>query len=307
MRRPSLRWHARIKHLPLSDGHWSYSRPACKDHPAQGWKLHVSATILSAAEVFSRAEPILHRNDALFKVSCRLEFLKSLNSGLTDFSQIGKFLTVYPRSTAEAVKLARELHRATRGLPGPGIPFDAPYRPKSLVHYRYGAFRRSADGTPGFIHAPGGKRYRDRRAPGRAVPTWLEDPFQKARATNSKWRGLITRELLVFKGKAQRGKGGVYEAVDLSVQPVRRVIIKEGRRHGETNWDGRDGFALRPARGPGAVQISQSRFAGSGGVSGIHPRRESLSRPGKNTWPPSVAPDPHTTRAAILGARAKDP
>jgi len=210
----------------------------------QGWKLHVSATILSAAEIFSRAEPILRRNDALFKVPGRLELLKSLNSGLADFSQIGKFLTVYPRSTDEALELARDLHRATRGLPGPRIPFDARYRKESLVYYRYGALRRSVDGAPGFIRAPDGRRYRDRRAPGQAVPRWLEDPFQKSSAKTPKWRGLISRELLVFKAKAQRGKGGVYEAVDLSVLPVRRVIIKEGRRHGETNWDGRDGYAL---------------------------------------------------------------
>jgi Protein kinase domain len=244
VRRPLLHWLARIKHLPLSDGNWSYSRSACGDDPAQGWKLHVSATILSAAEIFSRAEPILRRNDALFKVPCRLELLRSLNSGLSDFSQIGKFLTVYPRSTGEALKLASELHRATHGLPGPRIPFDAQYRTKSLVHYRHGAFGRSADATPGFVRAPGGKRYRDKRAPGQAVPRWLEDPFQKSRAKSSKWRGLISRRLLVFKAKAQRGKGGVYEALDLSVLPVRRVIIKEGRRHGETNWDGRDGHAL---------------------------------------------------------------
>ncbi len=153
MRRPSLNWLARIKHLPLSDGDWSYSRPLREDDPAQGWKLHVSATILSAAEVFARAEPILRERDALFKVPSRLELLKSLNSGLADFSQIGKFLTIYPRSTDEAVKLARELHRATRGLPGPRIPFDARYRKKSLVYYRYGAFRRPADGTLGFIQA----------------------------------------------------------------------------------------------------------------------------------------------------------
>jgi serine/threonine protein kinase len=56
--------------------------------------------------------------------------------------------------------------------------------------------------------------------------------------------GLFLRDALVFKAIAQRGKGGVYEAIDLSVLPVRRVIIKEGRRHGETNWDGRDGYAL---------------------------------------------------------------
>ncbi len=170
--------------------------------------------------------------------------LRSLNSGLADFSQIGKFLTVYPRSTDEALKLARELHRATRGLSGPRIPFDARYRKESLVYYRYGAFRSSVDGTRGFIRAPGGRRSRDRRAPGQAVPRWLEDPFQKSHAKSSKWRGLLSRQLLVFKAKAQRGKGGVYEAVDLSVLPVRQVIIKEGRRHGETNWDGRDGYAL---------------------------------------------------------------
>lgn len=244
MRRPSLRWLARIKHLPLSDGSWSYSRPLREDDPAQGWKLHVSASILSAAEVFARAEPILRKSDAFFKVPCRLELLRSLNSGLADFSQIGKFLTVYPRSTDEALELARDLHRATRGLPGPRIPFDARYRNESLVYYRYGAFRGSLDGTSGFIHPPRGKRYRDKRGPNRAIPRWLKDPFQKSRARNPKMPGLFLRDALVFKAKAQRGKGGVYEAIDLSVLPLRRVIIKEGRRHGETNWDGRDGCAL---------------------------------------------------------------
>ena len=185
----------------------------------------------------------MRKHDTLFKVPCRLELLKSLNSGLADFSQVGKFLTVYPSSTDQALKLARELHRATRGRPGPRIPFDARYRAKSLVYYRHGAFHSSADGARGFIHASGGRRYRDKRAPGKAVPRWLEDPFQRSRANNSKWRGLINRELLVFRAKAQRGKGGVYEALDLSVLPVRRVIVKEGRRHGETNWDGRDGYA----------------------------------------------------------------
>jgi hypothetical protein len=204
----------------------------------------VSATVLSAAKVFARAEPILRKNDVLFKVPCRLELLKSLNSGLADFSQIGKFLTIFPRSTGEALELARDLHRATRGLPGPRIPFDARYRKESLVYYRYGAFRPDIDGTPGFIHPPRGRPYRDKRAPKRAIPRWLEDPFQKSRARNSKRHGLFLREFLVFKAKAQRGKGGVYEAIDLSVLPVRRVIIKEGRRHGETNWDGRDGYAL---------------------------------------------------------------
>ncbi|MBA3352289.1 MAG: hypothetical protein H0U23_07685 [Blastocatellia bacterium] len=178
-----------------------------------------------------------------------MEFLRSLNSGLADFSQIGKFLTVYPRSTAEALRLARMLHDATRGLPGPRIPFDARYRKGSSVYYRYGTFFPSPDGSPGFIRGPGGQRYRDKRAPSQAVPRWLDDPFQTSREKKRRWRGLITHELLAFKAKTQRGKGGVYEAIDLSVLPLRRVIIKEGRRHGETNWDGRDGYALAKHEG----------------------------------------------------------
>src|SRR2546428_8128817 len=71
----------------------------------------------------------------------------------------------------------------------------------------------------------------------------MADPFIKARRKGSRLKGPIGVELLAFKAKMQRGKGGVYEAVDLTVSPVRVVIIKEGRRHGETDWNGKDGYA----------------------------------------------------------------
>ncbi|HTG44320.1 MAG TPA: hypothetical protein VK633_07290, partial [Verrucomicrobiae bacterium] len=165
--------------MPLTDGQWLFSRRPAKDDPAQGWKLHVSATVLSAAEVFDRAGPILRKRRALFKVPRRLEFLIALNAGLTEFSQVGKFLTIYPRSTDEALTLARELHRATRGLSGPRVPFDVPYRATSLVSYRYGPFRPTTRKPAGFIRDPAGRLQRDKRGPGQAVPTWLNDPFNR--------------------------------------------------------------------------------------------------------------------------------
>jgi hypothetical protein len=242
-----LRLLARIGKLPLSDGKWYYSRRPRPDDPAQGWKIHVSATVISAADVFARVHPILRKRDALFKVPSRLDFLKSLNSGLSDFSQVGKFLTIYPRSTAEAVDLARKLHAATRGLHGPEIPFDQCYRKRSLVHYRYGCFRKSHNGASGsrFIIDRAGRSQPDRRAPGHAVPRWLDDPFQGSRKKSNRApaRDLLGPAYIRFKLIAQRGKGGVHEAVDLSVSPARHVIIKEGRRHGETAWDGQDGYA----------------------------------------------------------------
>ena len=231
-----------VRSLRLTHGRWLFSRRPRADDPTQGWKIHLSATILSAADVFGRVEPILRKHEALFKVPRRLELLISLNSGLSEFSQVGKFLTVYPRSTSEALTLARELHRATRGLAGPRIPFDASYRAKSLVHYRYGAFRRSAQKPYGLIRSPNGRLHRDRRSPGAAVPGWLDDPFNPTRPKVRKATGPIGLDYIAYKAKMQRGKGGVYEAVDLSVSPVRVVIIKEGRRHGETDMEGCDGY-----------------------------------------------------------------
>jgi serine/threonine protein kinase len=225
----------------LSDGTWCYSRRARADDPTQGWKLHVSATIFSAEKIFQRALPVLRQSDALFKVPRRLDLLASLNSGLPDFSQVGKFLTVYPRSDEEAAKLARDLHRVTVGLAGPQVPFDAQYRRNSLVYYRYGAFR-GANEKRGLIRTPGGKWVADKRAPGRAVPSWVRDPFNRRKETRRP-RGPIGTDFLAFKTKMQRGKGGVYEGIDLSVSPPRLVIIKEGRRHGEVDREGRDGYA----------------------------------------------------------------
>lgn len=236
------RWQAIVRKLPFSDGQWRYSRRARRDDPVQGWKLHISATIVSASEVFAAAEPILRQHDILFKVPDRLEQLVSLNSGLSGFSQVGKFLTIYPRSTSEAVHLAGELHRATRGLAGPRIPFDAAYRRNSLVHYRYGAFRPLDKSSARVIRAPLLTAYRDSRAPGSAVPKWLPDPFNRASKPHPS-QGPLSTDYFVYKAKRQRGKGGVYEAVDLTVSPARLVIIKEGRRHGETDRDGKDGYA----------------------------------------------------------------
>jgi serine/threonine protein kinase len=45
-----------------------------------------------------------------------------------------------------------------------------------------------------------------------------------------------------YEALVQRGKGGVYRTLDHSSVPPKPCLIKEGRRHGETDWLGRDGF-----------------------------------------------------------------
>jgi hypothetical protein len=239
------RWRLQAQSLPFVIGNWRYSRRLYPDDPIQGWKIHISATLLSANDVFVRLAPILRAQDVLFKVPGTLEFLARLNSGLSGFSQTGKFITIYARSETEALNLTRQLHARSRHLRGPEIPFDARYRQGSLIYYRYGSFRPDHSNAKGTLVDPAGNVHRDRRAPGHAIPPWLADPFRKV-AINFDHAGILGRlgpDYLPFKVIAQRGKGGVYEALDLSAARPRIVIIKEGRRDGETAWNGADGYA----------------------------------------------------------------
>ncbi|MGH2479477.1 MAG: hypothetical protein ACRDHW_07480, partial [Ktedonobacteraceae bacterium] len=65
--------------------------------PPQGWKLHLSADPVSAPTVLMRVLPVLLREAVAFKFASTIEQLKQLNRGEKGQSQVGKFITVYPR------------------------------------------------------------------------------------------------------------------------------------------------------------------------------------------------------------------
>ena len=253
-------WRQIVQSVPIRQGAWRYSRTLGRNDPVQGWKIHLSATVRSASQVFSLATPILRRHGLLFKVPDRLEVLAALNSGFVGFSQIGKFLTAYTRSDAEAVAVARELHAATRKLEGPQIPFDVRYRKNSIVYYRYGAFLDR--GEKSSIVDSEGRVHPDIRDRAHAVPGWRKDPLRPGwiqhQAGSPHPFGI---DLLPVKAISQRGKGGVYKALDLSVLPARFVIVKEGRRHGESNWRGLDGFAQIKHEGKVLRQLERAGVA----------------------------------------------
>src|SRR5215210_6426748 len=143
-RRLEGRWRLLCdRHLPHApeDSIWRYSREADPAGPAQGWKLHVSATLLSACEVLERIGPFLAARSVPYKAPRSLAELCKLNSGLFyGYSQVGKVFTVYPRTDAEAVELAARLDELTRRLPAPAVPFDQRFG--GGVYYRFGAFAR---------------------------------------------------------------------------------------------------------------------------------------------------------------------
>jgi tRNA A-37 threonylcarbamoyl transferase component Bud32 len=224
---------------------WCFSKARPATIPRQGFKLHISATILSANETFARCAPYLDGQHILYKVPPSLRALSQLNSGLYyGVSQIGKFITVYPRDNVQAVSAAEALHSLTVGLPAPCVPFDRPLRAGSCVFYRFGTFgsvtAKNGAVVDDCLEKPSGRRVRDKRAFGAAVPSWVENPFSMS--PEDSFRPKRFSRYCAFEALSQRGKGGVYRAFDISVLPFREVILKEGRRHGEVDLDERDGY-----------------------------------------------------------------
>ena len=237
------------RHLPLApeDSVWRYYHVEDPAAPTQGWKLHVSATVLNACEVLERVAPFLAARSVPYKAPRSLAELMKINSGLYyGYSQVGKIITVYPPTPEAAVGLARELRGLTGRMPAPAVPFDQRFG--GNVYYRFGAFAYTEmeheDGrrSPA-IRDPDGRLVPDARDSADAKPDWVTDPFaaRRRRAPARRAPGPDASSFRVFRALVQRGKGGVYQAVDLRGDAPRLCLLKEGRKNGELGWDGRDG------------------------------------------------------------------
>ncbi|WP_031008060.1 class IV lanthionine synthetase LanL [Streptomyces sp. NRRL F-5727] len=233
-----------------SDDMWCRVAPRSGEQRPQGWKLHVSATAGSAPAVLARSLEVLLPDASGFKFARSLEQVSALNSRATPRGSSGKFVTVYPRSDADAARLAAELHRATAGLAGPRILSDQQYAVNSLVHYRYGAFvgrrRLSGDGLlVWYVEDPDGNPVEDRRTGRYTPPEWAVSPFPAPAAPAApRPSGAESRPLVLGGRFAVReairhtNKGGVYRGSD--VRTGAPVVVKETRPHVEADASGFD-------------------------------------------------------------------
>ncbi|MFJ6724584.1 class IV lanthionine synthetase LanL [Streptomyces sp. NPDC091281] len=242
----------------VEDGFWCRVGPEERDWRLQGWKLHLSATPLSAPEVLHRATRVLVRGGCPFKFAARAEHVEELTGIRYDRAQCGKFVTAYPEDDDHLRALAAALDEATAGLPGPRILSDRPYRPGSLVHYRYGAFRGVPHVTHEGVHqarlaTPDGGTVEDVRNPWFSPPSWAELPFpgapgRPARAPAAPRTVLLHDRYAVHDAIRHSARGGVYRAVDRRTGD--EVIVKEARAHvgsWYTGLDARDALRAEAA------------------------------------------------------------
>lgn len=224
---------------------WIVVRPEGSVLRNQGWKLHVSANVPEAPLVLSRVVPTLVSERVSFKLADSLNTLRGLNEGEGGFSQVGKFITIYPDEDAQAVRLAIALDAATRGLSGPIVPSDRAFSPGGLVYYRYGAFDERYLQTPlglilPVITAPDGTEQPDLRRISYEVPEWALDPFVAAGATAEAQepRQLIGARYFIVAPWHWSPRNLIYLAMDL-VTP-RSCVIKRARPAAASGVDGLD-------------------------------------------------------------------
>jgi tRNA A-37 threonylcarbamoyl transferase component Bud32 len=225
---------------------WLVYQPAGMNLPAQGWKIHASATLDSATDVLARVwEYCIPRRIAFkFIAGPRLLFLRNLKYAHRGSS--GKFVTIYPADEAQLESVLTELGAAVDGLAGPYILSDLRWGDGPL-YVRYGGFAErwcvGANGEQQLAIADGdGRLVPDRRGPTFQVPPWVTlpvclEPHLAARNATT-LAGLpyrIERPLHFSNG------GGLYAAVDERSGDA--VVLKEARPHAALSIDGADAVA----------------------------------------------------------------
>ncbi|GGS90325.1 serine/threonine protein kinase [Streptomyces tanashiensis] len=282
---------------------WCHVVPGGTVARAQGWKLHVPATPLSAPLVLARCAEVLVAHRAAFKFAGSPANVAALVSGRFARGGGGKFLTVYPADDERFRRLAEELHRATGGLPGPAVLSDRRYRPDSQVFYRYGVFKGvrelTADGAfAARLTDPEGRPVADERNAWFSPPAWAGDPFPDrpaapARSTATARPVLLGDRFLVRGAIQHSNKGGVFRAED--TRTGAQVVVKQARPHVGAGLEGLDVRDLlrreaallerfgraRPDRVPGLVEVFEQQgsvFLATESVPGATLRRTAAER-----------------------------
>jgi len=201
--------------------------------PAQGWKIHVSATPANAMQTIEVVWKVCRELSLPWKFLRSRFLVTATGSKYAARAASGKVVTIYPRDEIELEKAVNQLDEALSGDAGPYILSDLRWR-SGPIYLRYGAFQpmwcESPDG--GWVLAirdDAGNYVADVRKPAFTVPVWIRPPAFIVDNTPPIGAGepMIGR----FRVRAAlhfSNAGGVYLADDTDGT---QVVLKEARPH----------------------------------------------------------------------------
>ncbi|WP_370937877.1 class III lanthionine synthetase LanKC [Amycolatopsis sp. cg13] len=224
-------------------GIWRSLRPAGRELPVQGWKIHVSAGLDNAAGVLSRVHQYCVERRVAYKHLRSRAILISRNSKYAPREGSGKLITIYPESEEALARILRDLSAELEGEHGAYILSDLRYR-EGPLYVRYGGFAEQWTEHAGTrvlaIRHPDGTLVPDRREPSFSTPDWVPIPSclsdsLAARKNGARFPYRVTGSLHFSNG------GGVYLAEREGDRKT--VVLKEARPHAGLDRDGTDAVA----------------------------------------------------------------
>ncbi|MFI1967938.1 lantipeptide synthetase [Streptomyces cinnamoneus] len=214
--------------------------------PAQGWKIHVSATAESADKTAAAVWDYCVPRGIPFKFVPAPHLLHLRNSKYAARDASGKFVTVYPADEDQLHTVLTELHETVGGAPGPYVLTDLRWH-EGPLYVRYGAFARRycTDAHGALVPAvedPDGTLVPDLRNPAFQTPAWVRLPAflePHLAARNATTVGELPYS--IEKALHFSNGGGVYRGTD--TRDGSAVVLKEGRPHAGLAADGADAIA----------------------------------------------------------------
>ncbi|AWW35481.1 hypothetical protein DN051_01325 [Streptomyces cadmiisoli] len=226
--------------------YWHFVEPSRHRHRLQGWKIHVSATPDTAADILGKVSSVLVPLGVAFKFVGTPDLLHDSLSRGSDPAASGKFITVYPNDDGQFRDLLDKLHTPLTDHWGPRIMSDRQYQ-GGIVHYRYGGISQMTrlddkGAVEEMIVSPDGSLVEDRRVAWFSPPSWLSDPVEQPAAdagSTKKSKSLLLADRYQVTGAIRHtNRGGVFRALDTKTD--RRVVIKQSRAGIDPSSDGAD-------------------------------------------------------------------
>jgi tRNA A-37 threonylcarbamoyl transferase component Bud32 len=218
--------------------HWALPGTAL---PEQGWKVHVSSSLINAQAVLAVVSAVCVELDVPFKHLAGRRMFLLMHDKHAARVQSGKFCTLYPLTQQDALATMRRLQAELAGVSGPFVLTDRRFDTSECVSYRYGAFRTrtrvDAEGTEvSTMTGLDGQELEDLRVPEFRLPPGLSDPFRQEEAPKAS--GPVTLHGYSFESVIQHSNaGGAYR---FRSPQGEQVFVKEARAHNGYTPDGAD-------------------------------------------------------------------
>lgn len=187
------------------------------------WKIHISMKFEDSEAVITTVANYLNKKHINYKFVKSTGLVKEWLSIRTHESQIGKIITIYPTSIAQADLLLKQLSKILRNYNGPNIFTDRAYKDSQNVFYRYGYHIATSDDH---IIGPNQEIFYDDRRPYFQIPSWIKDPFCSENNVNGQ---AVQNKYKVIGAIDRRPGGNVYLAS--SYRDGKKYIIKEARKY----------------------------------------------------------------------------